>query len=254
MLSCRVRAHRIHMQFAHVVIEVRSTKSAAATWWYSLGTRGGTAVLVWPLTRVTVAATIYYTLDASATPSLMSVFDATTYEAFTLTWRGPLALQASHPKTKLTAHSVLGHPNTAPQPLLAVAAQHGFWTMSRTTIVSIARQLKIPLEDSSTLVSCLEGLYKHYHPKASGDGLATALRHRLPVATPQDEWLQYACCEDMLEQSDRADLQNCRKAAASMKPDTQTCNSKSDPIAALHEKTFQSRLLLSIDIWTGHNR
>eukprot|EP00971_Amphidinium_carterae_P259166 5143092-Amphidinium_carterae.2 len=184
---------------------------------------------MWPLAKVNIAAVTYYALDANATPSLMSVFDVSTYEAFTLTWRGPFALQASHPKAKLSSPHVLGCPNTPPQTLLAVAAMHGFWSMSRTAVVSIARHLKIQIEDSSSdssLVCCLESLFKHYHPKASNDMLSKALRHRLPIATPQDEWLHHDCCEDMLEQSDCADLHNCRKSSTASKPDHQSIENR----------------------------
>ena len=177
---------------------------ADARWWLSLGTRSGSAAMVWPLKQLGPATSPMFILDPLGTYSWCVVLDLNDWEAFMLEWRGPLHQRIASDRTP--KHSLVAERQSAPVSLMKVVASQACWALSKTTVSQITKFEGIPV-GSKTLPEMLEALYMKYWPKARPEDVQSMLAKRLVEHDAGVEWWQSDVVDEVMEKQDAHDVQ-----------------------------------------------
>lgn len=170
------------MTYVHCIV-VRVT--GTGEWLLPLRAEQGSACLMWPLRTDACSIgghTMRFSLAADLSePVLRSVWDYNEWEACTFVFRSPAWVA----KSCLTAHRSFDctcielFVASAIKPLIVIAAEHGFWSLTKGWLDTLVEDARCPLQPGSTVFDTCWALAEHFFPGHSPEQIATCLEQRL---------------------------------------------------------------------------
>ena len=124
-------------------------------WFYSLGSVGGSAVAAWPMEIFVVGSVTFLSPKPEGCKFWLHLLRAEDWEALTVQWCGPLE-QKARASCFPSDRFIVAKGNHEALPLLQCAARSAFWSLPKTTLLSVARHLGAAASSDLPLAGVLE--------------------------------------------------------------------------------------------------
>ena len=134
---------------------LRHRGQIGSPWFYSLGSVGGSAVAGWPMESLSVESQTFLTPKCTGGKFWLYLLDPSEWEAMPISWCGPLELKARSGHFPDSCF-VVARSMQPPLPLLQCAARCAFWSHSKVTLLTVAKQLGLAASSDLALSGVLE--------------------------------------------------------------------------------------------------
>jgi hypothetical protein len=185
---------------------VRSRRLAFSPWFLSLGTVGGSALLVLPVQEKKFMDRTFFSLaDKIKDYDFMPVLNWNEVEAWPCTVKSPLGVKCLTEKWLRGVGPIALFPSTGgPITLLQAAVLNAFWGMPKTGLTRVARALAVAVPKGASALDILECILEHVFPGHNDDLKLDVLRARVDREEEGQEHLSEEC---VVENLDRQDLE-----------------------------------------------
>ena len=189
---------------------VRDRTTEELAWFLSLGTTGGSTLLVLPVVEKRHMGRKFYTLPSKIEKyTFMPVLDWNEIDALDCQVISPLGVRCLVGDWLQEMGIFALFPSSGePTTLLKAATLRGFWGMPKTGLGSVARRLGLAVPNNSAALDILEIIVRHVFPEGDDDIMLGILRARVDNDDEGQEHLKEEC---VLEQLEKKDLDRLEK-------------------------------------------
>eukprot|EP00971_Amphidinium_carterae_P340127 6478311-Amphidinium_carterae.2 len=156
---------------------VRNKRQSVSKWFYSMGSVGGTAVMLWPCREEVHNNRKLFAL-ADEDPVWMPIKSYKDWEAMAVEWRSVKWLKHAMKATNPVCNLVLKN-KSSPKDLLHLAATRAMWNLKKLQLFQVMRYEKMPFSRTDPMHALLTALFKRFEPTATEIDVAEMLSHRL---------------------------------------------------------------------------
>ena len=183
---------------------IRSRDVHHNAWFLSLGTAGGSALLVLPMEEKRHMGRSFFSISKTLKRyDFFPVLDWTDVDAWTCTAKSPLGVRTLTGRWLRDVGPVVFMPTSDnPTSLLKAATMTGFSVMPKTGLARVARELGLPVVRDAGVLDILMSIVDHVFPGHTDDVALDVLRARVDLQDEAADLLKEECVVDQLEKQE----------------------------------------------------
>lgn len=214
--------HAFFAEAAHqVVFRIDPPASETCTWHLALGVYDGSCCLAWPVSigrHQDYPEHEFLRPEKLSAPKLIPILDFRCVKAFSYTFRSWSWQRLNMPKaTERSRPAIRIYRDSAIEPLIRVCARRGWWNLQRTTLLNIAKEIELTIDQNLGLFDVLFRMTQ-FVLKTTDEETMSVLAHRVATLRPNDTFSEELLHVDeaaaCLDQGDRDELKAQKKKAA----------------------------------------
>ncbi|CAE7209363.1 unnamed protein product [Symbiodinium sp. CCMP2592] len=191
---------------------IRHKSYEGGAWFLAVRNYTGMSVMALKLQAVQHSGHSFFACETVTRPHFLPIVETESWQCCSFAFRSPLFVRLATGAWCVSQGSLI-QATSQPTSLLKLAAQNSFWTLPKTALATIGKEVGVQLDKSRPLAELILCFAESILGALSDEEKLRLLRLRLPKKGDVEEWLlQQEDLGDLLEKDDAEELQKERDA------------------------------------------
>ena len=191
---------------------IRHKAYEGGAWFLAVKNYTGMSVMALKLQAVQHSGHSFFACETVTRPHFLPIVETESWQCCSFAFRSPLFIRLATGAWCVSQGSLI-RATSQPTSLLKLAAQNSFWTLPKTALATIGKEVGVHLDKSRPLAELILCFAESILGALSDEEKLRLLRLRLPKKGDIEEWLlQQEDLGELLEKDDAEELQKERDA------------------------------------------